>query len=508
MKTLKRQYLLGFDIGTYESKGTLCTTDGTILATSASKHKLRIPQPGYGEHDPLADWWEGFKQIIGQLLGNTGIDSKDIIGIGCSAIAVAATPVDENCNPLRNAILYGVDVRSQKQADELNEKIGPDKIRAHCGMLCSVESYGPKVKWIRDNEPEIYRKARYFTFSQCFLTAKLTGNYYIDVYSACGAGQPLFDENTLDWNDELCSFVVPREKLPKIAFASDVIGKVTREAARETGLCEGTPVICGTTDAAAEALSVGIVDPGDTMVMYGSSIYIIQLVNSIPSNDLLWHSHYILKDTYSVMAGMATTGSLTRWLRDTIAQDLIREEEEGKNAYDELFAEVNSVPPGSDGVFVLPYFSGERMPIHDPKAKGMIFGLNLSHTRGHIMRAALEGIGYGLCQNLDLMRAAGGDLGHVVAVGGGTKSREWMQIMSDVCQIEQLVPQVTIGASYGDALLAGIGVGAISSPREIKARVKTKYKTVPDPHAAAVYNPKKKTFADLYLATRDIMRNI
>lgn len=504
---MRKQYLLGFDIGTYESKGVLCCPDGEIIASAVSKHTLRMPVIGYAEHDPIEDWWRGFQSIVKELLRKSGVQPEQIVGIGCSAVAIGATPVDGNCNPLRNAILYGIDLRSQKQVDELNAAIGAETLQKTCGALCSVESYGPKVLWIRENEPIIYRKAAKFTFSPGFITARLTGRYAIDVYSAYAAGQPMFNKNTLDWDDRLCKSVAPREKLPRVMRATDLVGTVTEKAARETGLCEGTPVICGTTDAAAEAFSVGVIDPGDTMVMYGSSLFVIHLADRMPNNNPLWQSRFVVGDTPCILAGMACAGSLTRWVRDTMAKDLLSDEKGGNNAYDALFAEAKAAKPGSNGLFILPYFSGERLPLKDPKAKGMIFGLTLSHTRGDIIRASMEGIGYGLYQIFDIMRSMGCRLDTVRAVGGGTKTRTWMQIMSDVCNITQEIPEVSIGASFGDALLAGVGTGVIPLPllRKIRSRMKLAYRTVPNPENVAFYQSRKQIFADLYRQTKEIM---
>ena len=203
---------------------------------------------------------------------------------------------------------------------------------------------------------------------------------------------------------------------------------------------------------------------------------------------------------------MATTGSLTRWIRDNFAKDLLKREENGEgNAYTALFSEAENIPAGSNGIIVLPYFSGERMPIQDPLAKGVFFGLNLSHTRGHVVKAALEGIGYGICQNLDMIRKAGVELNNIMAVGGGTKSRLWVQTVSDICGIRQTVPKVTIGASYGDAILAGLGVGIIKSPKDVKKWIEVDYVTEPNSDHREVYEKYKKYYAQLYQSTKNIM---
>jgi len=505
---MEKKYLLGFDCGTYESKGVICDKNGTILAVAVSKHKLTVPKPGYAEHDPINDWWFDFKKVVKELLEKANISAQEIAGIGISTIMAAITAVDENCNPLRNAILYGIDTRSQKQAKELNEQIGVDRMIEISRYACDVESFGPKIKWIMDNEPEVYAKTKHFTIASGFLTAKLTGRYCVDRYSAMRA-QPMLDYRTMTWSNELTEYVCPKEMLPEIVNTTDVIGTVTKKASEETGLAEGTPVIAGTTDAGAEAVSVGVVEPGDTMLMYGSTAFIVHLTEELKRDGKLWSGHYVLDNLYTVTSGMATTGSLTRWIRDNFAKELLELEDKGEiNAYSELFKESDDINAGSDGIIILPYFAGERMPISDPLAKGMIFGLNTSHTRGHVVKAAFEGIGYGIDQNLELLRRTGSELKEVMAVGGGTKSRQYIQTVSDVCGITQVVPEITVGASYGDAILAGLGVGLLKSPKEVKQWIKVKYITKPNMEYKDIYDRNKKYYSELYQRTKDIMHNI
>jgi len=504
---MEKSYLLGFDAGTYESKGTLCDLEGNVIATAFSPHLLKVPKPGFAEHDPLNDWWVDFKKIVKDLLEKSGVKASQIAGIGISAIMAAITPVDENCNPLRNAILYGIDSRAQKQVQDLKNEIGEDVMLEKCGVVVDNESFGPKIRWIHDNEPEVFAKAKHFTIASGFLTAKLTGKYFVDRYSATAA-LPMYDANNFCWQEDLVPYVCRLDQLPQVGNTTDVMGTVTKEAALETGLAEGTPVIIGTTDAGAEAVSVGVVEPGDVMLMYGSTMFVVCLSSDINRSTGLTSAPYTINGNYCMTFGMATTGSLTRWIRDQFGRDLLAAEQAGgESAYAALAREASEIPAGSDGLIVLPYFLGERMPIKDPNAKGVIFGLNLRHTRGHIMKAAYEGMGYGLDQNLDLLRQAGVKLETVTSVGGGTKAPEWLQTISDVCGIRQTVPEVTIGASYGDAMLAGIGIGAMTVA-DIKKAVKAKYVTEPDMEKHAQYEPMKKHFAELYKRNADIMHEL
>jgi xylulokinase len=503
-----KRYLLGVDCGTYEAKAALCDAEGGVVATASAKYKLRVPKPGFAEHDPIEDWWKGLIAVVGGVLKDSGVNPREIAGVCVSTVMAAVTAVDAQGNPLRNAILYGIDTRSQPQADRLNEQIGAERLLTIGGALCSIEAYGPKILWIRENEPEIYQKTRCFTIAAGFLNHKLTDRFCVDRYSANNA-QPMIDRRTMTWSDELCGTVCDPSMLPEIVPTTEIIGTVTKKAAEETGLCEGTPVLCGTTDGGADAISVGIVENGDCMVNFGSTIFLSYLGDQIPADSGLWSGEYVLPGLRCNAAGMATAGSLTRWIRDQLFKDLVAEEERGGgSAYDRLFAEAEGIPAGADGLLVLPYFMGERMPIRDPKAKGVIFGLNLTHTRGHIMRAALEGIAYGLDQNFDLIRAANQPLPLVTAVGGGTKSPLWMQIMSDVTGVTHRVPTVSIGAAYGDALLAGLGTGLIQNPLQIKQIIRTLYEKTPDLQAHHTYQRLKSLYAQLYLRNKDIMHEL
>lgn len=500
-------YLLGFDCGTYESKGVICDLRGRIKATASEKHLLLMPRPGWAEHDPLGEWWCDFVVITRRMLAESGINASEIAAIGISTIMAGIVPVDDEVQPLRNAILYGIDTRSVGQAEKLNALIGEEKVRSVSGAACTAESFGPKILWIKENEPEIFAKTKHFTIASGFLTARLTGNFAVDKYSVTGA-QPLIDAKKMQWG-ELCGYVCPASLLPEIRRTTDIVGRVTRAAAGETGLAEGTPVICGTTDGGSEAVSIGVVEPGDAMIMYGSTAFINRLSSEPPRNSAVWSGPYVLEGLCANAAGMATTGSLTRWIRDSFAKDLLEKEKSGgPNAYDALFKEAADVPPGSDGLLVLPYFQGERMPVQDPKAKGVIFGLNLRHSRGHIMHAALEGVGYGLSQIFDLYREAGLPVEKATAVGGGARNPQWVQIVSDICGITQTIPQTTIGAAYGDALLAGLGIGAIASPSEIKKMNRPQAVFEPNRDNDHIYAKYKAFYGELYKNNKTIMHQL
>lgn len=506
---MAQDLLLGVDIGTYETKGVLVTPQGKVVATAAVPHKMLFPHAGWAEHDPEKTWWGDFVVIVSELLKTENVTPADIKGIAVSAIGPCVCPVDADFNPLRMGILYGVDTRAITEIEELNAKWGVETLFNETAGSMSTQATGPKVMWIKKHEPENYENARWFLTSQSFVVARLTGRVVIDHFTAAGYS-PMYDPWNNNWNPKYCEGIVPIEKLPELLWSDEIAGHITESAAAQTGLLVGTPVTVGTADAGAEALSVGVTKPGQMMMMYGSTIFIIQVTDNDQARDMrLWAAPYLFKGTWCLAAGMATSGSLTRWFRDYFAQDLIRAEENGGlSAYEVLVHEAEQTPSGAEGVIVLPYFSGERTPINDPRAKGIIFGLSLTHTRGHLFRGILEGIGYGVKQHIDLFDSIGARPTEIRAVGGGTKNRVWVQAVSDISNVPQQVSPLIIGAAYGDALLAGIATGLVNGRDEIYKWQAGGRVVSPDPSKKEIYQPLSSIYAGLYNSTKEFMHEL
>jgi len=264
---------------------------------------------------------------------------------------------------------------------------------------------------------------------------------------------------------------------------------VTREAAEATGVPASTPVVAGTVDAYSEAFSVGVRRPGDQMLMYGSTMFLVQVIDEYFSDPTLWTTAGIERDTLALAAGTSTAGSLIGWLQQTT----------GGASFEELMAEAQKVPPGSEGLLVLPYFAGERTPVFDPLARGVVVGLTLRHNRGHLFRAAYEGISFGIREILERFDDAHSGV-RTVAVGGGLRSPVWTQALSDITGRPQLVPEQAIGASYGDALLAAIGTGLVDPGTDW---AKVAYEIEPNPRHRALYDDLYQTWRELYPATRE-----
>jgi xylulokinase len=490
---------LGIDIGTFESKGVLVDDEGRIVATASKPHKMIVPQPGWAEHRPREDWWDDFTFISNSLIAESGVAPADIKAVACSAIGPCMLSVDADGEPLMNAVLYGVDGRASKEVDELTERIGEDVLIARCGNALTSQSVGPKILWLKRNRPDIFAKTAKILTSTSFLVHRLTGSFVIDHYTAANFS-PLYLAEEQAWSTELCDDIIELDRLPDLAWSADIAGHVTAKAAEETGLAEGTPVIAGTVDAAAEALSVGVLGSGDMMLMYGSTIFIIMLTETRVRDSRLWYAPWLFKGQHAAMAGLATSGTLTHWFRDEFAREL-----DPQNAFIALAGEAEQSPPGANGLVLLPYFSGERTPIHDPHARGCLFGLDLTHTRGDIYRALLEGIACGTNHVIETYTEVGQHPERIYAVGGGTKNRVWSQATSDISGSAQIVREKTVGASYGDAFLAALAVGDVSAG-DIESWNPVASRIEPEP--SEVYRRQYGVYREVYERTKDLMHRI
>jgi xylulokinase len=502
------RYLLGVDIGTSSCKGVLVREDGVVVASAAVEHLLEIPRPGWAEHDAETAWWDGFLNVTRSLISSGRIDPRRIAGIGFSAISPAILPIDRGGRPLRKAILYGIDTRATQEAGDLQQIIDGSASLRRSGVRLSSQSAAPKVLWIRLHEPAVWDNTHLVVNGSGFLLYRLTGNVSLDVYDAAGFA-PFVDVENCCWTADTSEHISPSEKLPRITWSCDIAGRISAEGARLSGLVEGTPVITGTADAAAEAVSAGVARPGDMMVMYGSSVFFILRTRRLCTSPYFWCAPFLENGTYVLTGGMSTAGSLTRWFRDQFApEEMEREKHGGRNAFAALADLAAGSRVGANGVVMLPYFAGERTPILDPDAKGLIFGLSLSHTRADVYRALLESVGFGIRHNLDRMREEGACPERIMAVGGGTRNPLWMQIVSDIAGIEQHIPEQRIGAAYGDAFLAGVGTGLFSGIDEVGRWVRTGAVVRPEQTSTQAYDAYYKIYRSLYEATAPLMKRL
>ncbi|MFI6047022.1 FGGY-family carbohydrate kinase [Nocardia sp. NPDC051321] len=436
---------LGVDIGTASSKGVLTDESGTILARSERAHGVSTPHPGWVEHDAELVWWADFVAIIRDLIDAAGGATLD--GLAVSGIGPCLLPADATGRPLRPAILYGVDTRASAEIAELNAEFGAQAVLARAGSPLTSQAVGPKLRWLARHEPQVAAATDMLLMASSFLVHRLTGRYVLDHQSASQC-VPMYDLLNREWATDWAGLVAPGLRLPELAWPTEVVGQVGAEAAASTGLPVGLPVTTGTIDAWAEAASVGVRAPGDAMVMYGTTMFLVQVLTDPRPYPGLWGTCGTWPGTYTLAAGMATSGAVTDWLRNLVGGE-----------FADLVTEAARVPAGGRGLLVLPYFAGERTPLFDPDARGIVAGLTLGHGRAELYRAVLEGIAYGVRHNLAAMTEAGGQAARLVAVGGGTKGGLWTQIVSDVTGLPQQLPAETIGACLGDALLAAEAAG-------------------------------------------------
>lgn len=501
---MKACYFLGVDIGSSQSKGVIIDEKARVVAQHFVKHRMENPCPGYFEHDAEKIWWGDFCQLSNALLEKSGLTGKDISCVGVSALGADCLPVDEHCRPYRKAILYGIDSRAEEEMAYLNQ-VMPDTLRSRLDTPeFTTSDIPPKILWLKNHELENYQNAYKFLSASCYLVAKLTGNYVVDNYTAMAGYAPLYREDgTID--EEACSFICQAEQLPRYAGTAEVIGSVTAEAARATGLCQGTKVTTGTDDMVAEFISAGLLENGDVTLMLGSTMCIAAVVPMRVKDYRIGSQVFAIPNT-AILSGMTNAaGNLTQWVRDLCFQDVVSSEREnGANAYDIMMEAAVNIPAGSEGLIMLPYLAGERSPINDPKAKGVLYGLTLRHKREHIYRAALEAVGYSVAQHLDIFAEYEVHPQYISAVGGGTKTPMWLQIIADITGIPVHVPKVTVGASYADALIAGIGFGCFENFGMLRKFLRTDCIFTPNSQNRAVYRQGYKLFNRLYPVVKEV----
>ncbi|TFV59443.1 sugar kinase [Mycobacterium sp. PS03-16] len=478
--------LLGIDIGTGSTKGVLVDASGSVIASETIAHAMSLPRPGWAEADAEALWWREVCQISTALTAQVPRGGA-VAGMCVSGVGPCLVLCDDQLTPLRPAILYGVDTRATAEIASLTEEFGEAAILERAGTLLSSQAVGPKLEWVRRHEPKVFDRATGWYGSNSYIAAKLTGEYVIDHHTASQC-DPLYATRAFDWNHDWARRICGHLPLPRLVWPSDVVGTVTAAAAAATGVPAGTPVSAGTVDAYSEAFSAGVRRPGDQMLMYGSTMFLVQVIDEYFSDPTLWTTTGVEHGSLALAAGTSTAGSLIGWLQATT----------GGASFEELTAEAAAVPPGSEGLLMLPYLAGERTPVFDPRARGVVAGLTLRHGRGHLFRAAYEGISFGIRQILERFDDAHSGI-RTVAVGGGLRSPVWVQAVSDITGRPQLVPRQAIGASYGDALLAAIGTGVVPPDTDW---TEIAYEVEPDPRHRGLYDDLYATWCELYPATR------
>lgn len=484
--------LLGIDMGTGSTKGVLVDTAGVVVASASIAHAMSLPRPGWAEVDAEATWWREVCEIGHRLTREIPAGSS-LAAMCVSGVGPCLVLCDDDLTPLRPAILYGVDTRASAEIRSLTDEFGADAILERAGTLLSSQAVGPKLEWVRRHEPEVFQRATGWYGSNSYIAAKLTGEYAIDHHTASQC-DPLYATRAFGWNTEWATRICGHLPLPRLVWPQEVVGYVHGAAAAATGIPVGTPVVAGTVDAYAEAFSVGVRHPGDQMLMYGSTMFLVQIIDEYHSDPALWTTAGIERGSLALAAGTSTAGTMIGWLR-TIT---------GGASLEELTAEAAAVPAGCEGLIALPYLAGERTPVFDPDARGLFAGLTLRHGRGHLFRAAYEGIGFGVRQILEMFDDAHAGR-RTVAVGGGLRSTVWAQAVSDITGRPQLVAKQGIGASYGNALMAAIGVELVARETDWTT---IDHEITPNPDNRALYDELYEVWRELYPATRSLMHDL
>jgi xylulokinase len=414
------------------------------------------------------------------------------------------TLLDARGDVLRPCILWN-DQRTAAQCETINQRVGEDRVLQLTGNPALTGFTAPKILWVRENEPELYRRVAHVLLPKDYARYKLTSQFFSDVSDSSGTS--LFDVGKRQWSDEMLNVLdIPRAWLPEVTESPVVSARINADAARATGLVEGTPVVGGAGDQAAQAVGTGIVREGIVSVTLGTSGVVFAQSDSYrvePQGRLHAYCHAV-PDKWHLMGVMLSAAGSFRWYRDTLGQyEKKIAEQSGQDVYDVLTAEAAQVPAGCEGLLFLPYLTGERTPYPDPNARGVFFGLSIRHGKAHLTRAVLEGVSFGLRDSLELMRGLGVPLSQVRASGGGARSALWRQILADVFDTEIATVNVTEGAAYGAALLAGVGAGVYRDVTSAcSAAIKITGNTRPSA-ARSVYADYYPRYCALYAALKD-----
>jgi xylulokinase len=481
--------LLGIDIGTTSTKAVVIDNQGHILANAARPTFFNSPRSTWAEEDP-DQWWQNVCVLLPEVLSKAGIQPEDVKGVGTSGMVPTLILLDSEGQILRPSIQQN-DARAIDEIEEQKSQTDEVNILRKTGSAITQQSIGPKLLWLRRHEPSIMKQAERLMGSYDFIIYRLCGAYSIERNWALESG--LFDISLQDWDDHLLRLAsIDRSWLGKVHWPAEIVGQVTGQAARETGLRAGTPVVAGTADHIASAFSAGLRKQGDLLVKLGGAGDILFCLEQAEVDPRLFLDYHVIPGKYLINGCMASSGSLIRWFRDQFAPTL---------DYVTLDEQASALPAGSGGLVLLPYFLGEKTPLNDPFARGTLVGLSLTHTRSHIYRAFLEGISYGFKHHLNVMAEHGYIPYRARVTNGGAESLLWRQVTADVLGLPlELVAHHT-GSSLGAAFVAGMGVGVFTEWQEIDKFIEIENVTQPN-----LENHKR--YQELFLIYREIYENL
>lgn len=499
-----KQYLLGIDIGTSACKTAVFDENGCVLASGSGDYPVYYPHPGWAEQNP-EEWWTAVCSAVKATLEKGGIRPGEIAGIGIDGQSWSAIPVDQDGNVLTNTPIW-MDTRAADICEEVGARVGEDRIFEVCGNPFKPSYTTPKILWYQKHMPEVYARTYKVLQSNSFIAYKLTGEMTQELSQ--GYGLHCFDMRRGVWDMDMCKELgVSPSMLPDIYPSHAVVGRVTAKAAAECGLMEGTPVVAGALDAACGTLGAGVIHPGETQEQGGQAGGMSICMDEYKADKRLILSYHAAPGQWILQGGTVGGGGVMRWMeREFGDYERLTGKETGKSSL-VIFNELaEKVAPGSDGVVFLPYMSGERSPIWDPYAKGVFYGLDFSKTKGHFIRAAMEGVALSLRHNLEVAEEAGAKVSELRAMGGSANSLLWTQIKSDVTGKKIIVPSSDTATTLGAVILAGVGIGMYQSFEEaVEKTVVIKRGHEPDEGNRAVYDENYKIYLELYEHLKDVM---
>ncbi|MEP7284858.1 MAG: xylulokinase [Chloroflexota bacterium] len=486
------RYFIGVDVSTTASKALAIDEKGKVVATYSYPHALSTPYPLWSEQDPL-DWWEATSHALRDLTAQ--IPPDDIAAIGLTGQMHGLTTLDSHGDPVRPAILWN-DQRSGAQCEAITEKVGAQKLYQITGSLMLPGFTAPKLAWLRDHEPDSYARIARFLLPKDYIRFRLSGAYVTDV--ADGSGIGLMDIAKRSWSDEMiAAFGFPRSWLPDLCESPDVSAKVNEAGAAATGLKVGTPIVGGAGDQPAGAIGSGITRAGETSLTVGTSgVVFTAAAHYVPEPEGRLHTFcHAIPGAWFYMGVMLSAAGSLRWLHDELAPT---------TSYEELSERAASVPPGSLGLLFTPYLTGERHPHPDPLARGAFAGLTVRHGLSHMVRAVMEGVAFGMRDNLELLRAQGTQPTSAAVSGGAANSPVWRQLLADIVNLPLYTVNSTEGGALGAAILGAVGVGAWPDvPTACADLIHKVDEVAPQPEGVATYERLYPIYRSLYPALRE-----
>lgn len=436
----------------------MLSTQGDVIATTYREYKTHFPRVGWAEQDP-EDWCEAFRESFADILKQTDIAPQDILALAPDSATHTAVLMDEDFTVLRRAILW-TDQRSLRECEYLNKNYREEIFRITYHYPDTVWTL-PQNLWVRENEPEIWCRTKRILFAKDYFRYRLTGEYVTDWIDALGS--MFFDASKKEWSKRLCDIMgFPPENLPKVVAPTEVTGRVTAQAARETGLAEGTLVIAGASDTSLEVLAAGATRLGQATVKLATAGRICIVTDKAYPHSLLFNYYHVIPGLWYPGTGTRSCAASYRWYRDTFG-DYEKEisKKAGKSAYALLDEAAKVVPVGSEGLFFHPYLLGELTPYKDPHLRASFTGFSMKHTKAHASRAVLEGVAFSLRDCLSVINNLEMDISEARIIGGGARSSLWRQIVADVLGLE-VKKAANDDSSFGAALLAGVSMGVFS----------------------------------------------